>query len=165
MQEIVLTHHKLVYTTAKRYAAAVPHKHDDIISAGNLGLVIGAQAVADGKCKYDDPVPFLISRIKFAILRFLRHDHLIRIPETSFAREHIEAPVMHEYNEHIIGRTFMPIGQIIKDIPLTDIQRQVMKLMVEEYTQAEISTKIGLSLGTVKHIIKDVRRITNEYLS
>lgn len=132
---------------------------EDLRACGFAGLVEAWPNRPEG----EKEIPWLISRIKYAILEFFEDDDMIRIPRRSIGRGVDRIRVFGLLEEHDKQHYDDSLPSAINDLPLDAEEKQMVKWLAEGRTMAEIAEITGTNAMKVFRIIKVIRTKTTNY--
>ena len=191
---LIECHIKLAYQISKRFINSYPKKKDDIIAAAFYGLSKAVNWAYEGRLYDDGITKYIQVTVQRHIRDFLETDHKINIPRKTFKRlielnETIEfvpviVPINHDtenenedfyledYQENVTDQYvqhYKIFEELFFILKLTDIERQIVELRLDGYTQAEIGQKLNRTQQSIQQILKGIQdrikytELANEY--
>ena len=133
---------------------------EDIRCAGFLGLV---EAFPNRPEDEDKIVPWLVSRIKYAILDFFEHDNLIRIPYRSRERHGLDSIKIVDLFEDDAFMTDDSLPSALADLPVDQTEREIISLLVAGHSYSETAELLGTNAMNVCRRVKGIRAKTTNY--
>lgn len=159
-QDLVEKNIKLVYSVATKLNVL---KNEDAIQEGIMGLCVASSRYKEDLSKFST---FAVKYIKGYILTYLTYDKIIRphrhdgkfvyseicfIDEDNLLKSHGEMGLIDLEND-------------IREIMLTldDTSKIIFQMMVEGFTQIQMSRKIGCTQASVCRKIKQIKELIKE---
>ena len=141
-----------------RQVPGLSHLRDDLVSAGNVGLLRTVNKVPTGRVPMRKLNAFIGACVMKEMLDLLPQERTIYVPARSEALAHnndcpIEAPIVSNVLPETL-ETFSETGLVdLRDLMdaccESDAERACLRLREEGYTFQEISDRLGLSLAKV----------------
>jgi RNA polymerase sigma factor (sigma-70 family) len=127
------------------------------------------------KLKDGNLTGFVIARARDYIHRFLRRDHIVRIPYNAFKEGFIYLPLyipVHAFThieEGVIIETEAEWDRphenghgseddLMSLLKLTEREKRILEMRMEGYTTREIGKEVGLSHVSVSNILADLKQ-------
>lgn len=132
----------VVFRLAGNYARKCPALVDDLISEGLLGFNVAFEDYKNGKVTIDEAEKhfyYQICKHCFDLLRKEKKNKQLNF-DVGFKPDHISAILNH-----------------LEDIATTELERTIIKLRLEGFTDQEIADQVGLSkqyIGRVRSQLK-----------
>lgn len=187
---IMQGHIRLACQIAGRYMWAYGRKSDDIICAAMLGI---AQAVQWARERMHDNniAPYITTTVHRHIADYLEKDHLIPIPRSQFRKAikeqkdidfvplyfqfkptmaDMDNSVAHDDREYdfepgiIDFENALECEDFYAELELTDTERKVINLRIENYTMKEIGEHLGLSKMRISQLINGLQDKFGRYM-
>lgn len=193
---IVMGHVRLAAQIVGRYLWKHNHKTDDLVSAAMFGICQAVKWAADGRM-YDNRItPYIVQTIHRYIQEYLEHDHIVPIPRKEFSkkmRNQEHAPYYYWLSANIDGdeenteyisndawQTYEPrvedvgieieFNDLCEHMLLSDMERKIIDMRIEDYTLKEIGEKLGTSHQYIEQILHGLKerylrreRLENHY--
>lgn len=157
--DVVRNYLRLSICIAGQYATLAPEKRLDLASEGFVGIVEACHDVMQGDLHDNNLTAFVSSRIHAAIGKFIKNDHVVRIPHTSLLRKGENAQ-LHQQGPGAIYHacyqqpptTMLEIREMLKLAITTPIEEQIISLRAKNYNDREIAAQIGKSIAYVAKV-------------
>lgn len=159
---VVIKHHaRLAVKIATQYAAVIPSKSDDLVSAALLGLTTAVNWIAAGRCPHDNIVGYIIVTIHRFCSEFIEYDSQVRIPRDAvktYGIDIAEHLASFEHNNDIldIDETDTHVRECIALAISNSFEDFVIRKREEGYTDAEIANMCGCSRQTIQLLRQDI---------
>jgi hypothetical protein len=157
--DVVRNYLRLSVCIAGQYATLAPEKRLDLASEGFVGIVTACHEVMQGGLHDNNLTAFVSSRIHAAIGKFIKDDHVVRIPHTTLRRKgedaqlHRQGPgAMYHACYQQPPTTMLEIREMLKLAITTPIEEQIIRLRSQSYNDREIALQLGKSIAYVAKI-------------
>ena len=164
---VITAHIRMVNRVCEHYIYKYPHKREDIISSGMLGLTQAVVWASQGRLYDLNITPYIVTTVKRFVKDYLETDHLIPIPRKAF-KQHIERMALPEFlpivtsmtrddsdEENYLEDMFLsndkpanpdtPFDELLDALNVTEFEKQVALLKAEGYTVREIGWRFERS--------------------
>lgn len=146
--KIVMHYLGLALAIACRFGFNFPNKKYEIASEALFLLVKVVQLIQKQET-IENTSGYVSKYISLGLRKFLKEDTLIRIPVKSASRKKL-APPVKETSAEPCAKVEHSFNEIISSLNLTILQKEILKLRLENYTDREIGDKLGCSHTTVR---------------
>ena len=156
--EIIKQHLVLIPNIVKKYAKMCPHLRDDFIGIALLTLT---QIANDCKIEnVEEQKKYICSKIHWAIrIQLAENQSIIRVPRHSSVR-HFLRPIINPLLTDPKTRPNISydLREVLGMITKSSIEKQILCLKIQGYTDREIAKKIGFSpayIGRIKNRLEE----------
>jgi RNA polymerase sigma factor (sigma-70 family) len=149
-----------------RQVPGVAYLRDDLVSAGNIGLVTAVNQIAAGRVRMES-VNTWIGRVVTRTMRhLLPHEHTIHIPQESrrLARnkkQPIEPPrvfnAIPETLEAYSELTVVELRDVFDACCKSDAERDCLRLREAGYTFREIGARLSISTSLAQEMFRNLQ--------
>lgn len=158
--QIISQHINKVIYAAKRFARLCPYREDDLIGVGLLTLVEVTDNL-DTKMYDTNYTPFIMKHVHGALLRFIKTDTTIRIPQSTDYYIHHDPSVeldsllsLHAYDYTILLHELWERCEKL----FTKEEVKILQLIYYGYTRKEICEILNISISTLKYSIARIKK-------
>lgn len=184
-ESLIQAHMRLARIWGARLSKGRSNKASDIRSVAMLGMI---QAIewAPERLSDDNITPYIVSTIKSFVHRYLREDHLIRIPPMTFAKlikekEITELPCtvfsIHQFTKRIkdedsdapsedisLATAATPstiiddltINELLELLDLNEMEEAILDLRMQSKTIVEIAEEVEVSRAWVHRLLNEI---------
>lgn len=168
--EMIINNRGLVVVKSESLIRQIPslaYLRDDLVCAGNIGLVEGVDGIVGGKVKMAAVNSWLGQAIVRAMLHYLPNEQTIRILAESrrcalIAGEPIDPPrifnALPEVLEAASDYRVVELRDVFSACCRTENERLCFRLREAGHTYTEIAEKAGLAVSTVYGILKQLKQ-------
>jgi RNA polymerase sigma factor (sigma-70 family) len=145
----------------------VAYLRDDLVSAGNIGLVTAANQIATGRVRMEAVTTWIGTVVTRAMWHLLPHEHTIHIPHESrrLARKKnqpIQSPrVFNGFPARLEARSELAVIELrdlLSACCTSEAQRECLRLREAGYTFQEIGTRLGISTTWAQRMFHNLQK-------
>ena len=154
---LIESHMRLGCSIAGRYVR-LGGKSDEMVSAAMFGIVVAVDRVKRKLLKHMNVTGYIIHYIHQHCAEALRMDCVIPVPQHNDTKI-ITCPITNIHskaNEAKIGELY----EIIEHITHTELEKDIVFLRQQSYTDSEVASNLGISRSTVT---KTRKRLLERY--
>jgi len=162
IETMILGHCRLALSIVNRYLSVFNiNDSEDLDSAAIQGIVIAVNLIVKGRLKHNNPTGYIVTYIHQYITEYIYHSSVVYFPRRS---RQIPIEIFHD-SIGVENTCTLEIWDSVLSITENDIEKQILKLRSQDYTDSEIGEKLGLSrlkVFRIRHNLLDRWRRKNE---